>query len=313
MSRPAVSPHAAEVGGIRRLLGRFHFTGIFWYRSHLWGASVVPNRLRRPLLNLFTVVFQLFLHRIRGAIGANLEAVLGPCGFLERQRRVFRTLHAFAWCLTERYENLADVRRPEWTLEGEEHWRSLDLSGRGCVMVTAHVGNWEVGSMLPARAEGRRVHVAREQEMDPRAQAFIESRLKASSRRGYITHFATDDPSLGIALLDALRAGDLVALQGDRPRGGGRTVQVEFLGRPMDFPVGPSTLARLAEAEILPAFVLREGRLRYRMVLRPPFRVARTADRDADVYEATQRIADEVTWAVREAPHQWFCFSRLWP
>ena len=46
--------------------------------------------------------------------------------------------------------------------------------------------------------------------------------------------------------------------------------------------------------------------------MREPFRVARTADRDRDVAEAVRRIAAEVEWAIRQEPHQWFCFRKIW-
>jgi len=47
-------------------------------------------------------------------------------------------------------------------------------------------------------------------------------------------------------------------------------------------------------------------------VVRPPIPVARTSDREADVADAVQRLAGEIEWAIRRAPHQWFCLRRLW-
>jgi KDO2-lipid IV(A) lauroyltransferase len=117
---------------------------------------------------------------------------------------------------------------------------------------------------------------------------------------------------LGVRLLDALRQGDVVALQGDRPRADGRTVEAPFLGRTLGFPVGPAALARAAGVPLVPVFVFREGRLRSRVSIRAPIEVAETRDRDADVADATRRLAAEIERAVRAAPHQWFCFAPLW-
>jgi lauroyl/myristoyl acyltransferase len=41
--------------------------------------------------------------------------------------------------------------------------------------------------------------------------------------------------------------------------------------------------------------------------------VANTEDRDADVAAATQSIAQQVEWAIRQRPNQWFCFREMWP
>jgi len=128
----------------------------------------------------------------------------------------------------------------------------------------------------------------------------------------YVTHFATDDMSLGITLLQALRDGDLVALQADRPRKGGRTVTTTLFDRPFDLPVGPLVLARTAGVPILPVFVIREKRFRYRLVMREPIHVADTGDRDADTRAAAIEIAQSLEWAIRNHPHQWFCFGKVW-
>ena len=305
------APHAPETGLIRRLLGPFYVTGIFWYRFHGCGVRVLPPWTLSLLMPLFTTFFFVALRKIRTAIAANLVPVLGPCGWLGRQVRIFRTMWSFAWCLSERYERLGTRRKFQVGADGIEHWRALDASGRGFILVTAHIGNWEVGSMLPAAQEQRTVHVVREAEGDPRAQRFIADLIRSAACGNYITHFA-EDPRLGMILLDALRQGEVVALQTDRPRAGGKTVEATVFGESFPLPIGPAALARAAEVPILPVFVFREGRLGYRCAIRPPIQVARTADRQADVEDAVLKLAAELEWAIAHRPHQWFCFRKLW-
>jgi KDO2-lipid IV(A) lauroyltransferase len=81
----------------------------------------------------------------------------------------------------------------------------------------------------------------------------------------------------------------------------------------MPLPVGPAALARATGALLVPIFSFREGRQRYHIVIRQPVAVERTANREADVAAATERLAAHLEWAIRERPHQWFCFRRLWP
>jgi KDO2-lipid IV(A) lauroyltransferase len=312
-SDPARLPHAPERGWSRRLLGAYHVTGVFWYRFHRWGVHFLPSWLVGPVIALFTTFFFISLRKIRTAIAANLEPVLGPCGWWQRQLRIYRTMWAFAWCLSERYERLSTERSFQIEPEAMEHWEEVARGGRGFVMVTAHLGNYEVGSMLPAQMERRHVHLVREPEADVRAQAFIQSVVTEFTQAHFTMHFESDDPLQGLALLDALRRGEIVAVQGDRPRAGAKTVDVLLFGRPFALPAGPAALARTALAPLLPAFVFREGRRRYRVVFRPPIRPLRSADRGADVTTTMQQVAADVEWAIRRAPHQWFCFRRLWP
>lgn len=305
-------PHAPEAGWARRLLGRFHVTGVFWYRFHGQGVAALPAWMLGPMVTLFTTFFFFTLFKIRRAVAGNLEAVLGRAGFLRRQVRIYKTLWNFAWSLSERYERLVTDRPFEVLADGLPVWQALCESGEGFIMVTAHLGNWEVASMLPASSLGRPVHVVREAEGDPRAQEYISELMRRQQGDApHQTHFA-EDPQLGMLLLDALRRGEIVALQGDRPRAGGKTAEVSLFGRPFPLPLGPAILARAAAVPLVPIFVHREGRRRYRCHLRPPIRLAATADRAADLDPALRRFAAELERAIALRPHQWYCFRRLW-
>ncbi len=313
---PVRPPHAPELGRAHRLLGSLHVTGIFWYRLHRWGVSILPGWGMVLFTFLFTSFFFVVLRRIRKAIAANLDVVLGPCGWWRRQRRIYRTMWSFAWCLSERYERLSTERRGASEMAtGEEHWRQALASTEGLILVTAHIGHWELGAM---RVPQRHVHVVREEEMDPRAQEFVRQLFSRqaesgsdsdSTGDGFTMHFVRDDPALGTRLLRALRRGDYVAVQGDRPRTSGRACSVELFGRPLEVPVGPAVLARAAGVAMLPVFVFRRGRQRSKVVFRPPIRVDATGEGPA---EAMRRIAADIEWAIRKEPHQWFCFRDLW-
>lgn len=302
-------PHGPELSRASRLLGRFHVTGVFWFRLHRWGVSILPEWGLRLVLVVFTTFFFVVLRRIRRAIATNLEAVLGPCGWWRRQRRIYRTMWNFAWCLSERYERLSTDRRvSKLPPVGEEHWNRALGRAEGSILVTAHIGHWEVGSMM---VPGRHVHVVREEEMDPRAQEFLRELFGEQGSSDFTMHFAADDPTLGLTLLKALRRGDLVAVQGDRPRTSGRTCTVELFGRKLEIPVGPAALARAADVALMPVFVFRRGRHRSQVAFRPPIRVE--GDGESGIAEAMERIAAEVEWAIGQEPHQWFCFRGLWP
>jgi lauroyl/myristoyl acyltransferase len=314
MSLPhRVPPHAPKVGRARRVLGDYHVTGLFWYRFHKWAVSTLPAWTLWPITITFTTFFFLTIFNIRRAIASNLEAVLGPCGFLERQRRIFATMWTFGWCLTERYERLTTDRPFDQTIEALEHWNAVASSASGFVMVTAHLGMYEVSSMLPVPNGPRHVHLVREPEVDPRAQEFIRQSVRTVEGSHYTMHFQTADPLQGMTFLDALRRGEIVAMQGDRPRTGSRTVDATLFGRPIALPSGPAALARTAGVPMLPVFAIREGRRRCRIVFCPPVAVPLTDDRNADLTWAMGRVAAEVEGAVRSTPEQWFVFRELWP
>jgi len=304
--------HAPERGLAHRLLGPLHVTGVFWYRLHYFGASRLPAWLVRAGILAFTSFFFVVLTRIRRALAENLVPVLGPASLVTRWGWSYRTMNAFADCMTERYRRAARPQLMQFVLDGESNWREATRDGRGAVVVTAHIGPWEVGAQLGAAEGQRRIHVVREEELDPRAQAFI-SELQAKAAGEYVTHFASGDPNLALELRDALGRGEIVALQGDRPRAGGRTVPATLFGRPFPLPIGPLILARISGVSILPVFNFREGPFRIRTVVRPPITLSAAHDRQADLAAAAQQLARDIEWAIRDRPHQWFCFRWIWP
>ncbi|HUD71593.1 MAG TPA: lysophospholipid acyltransferase family protein [Dongiaceae bacterium] len=305
-------PHAPDRGWSWRFLGPFHITGIFWLRLHRCIVAAVPSRLLWIPATFFATFFFLCLRDLRAVIAANLEVVLGPSGWWERQGRIYRTMWSFGWCLNERLERLTTRRPFQVETEAIEHWNEVTREGRGLILITAHLGNFEVGSMLPAESAGRRVHLIREPEVDAQAQAFLVGVLDGFTQDRYAMRFQSDDPLQGMHLLDALRRGEIIAVQGDRPRTGGRSIDATLFGRPFPLPPGPAALARTAGVPLLPVFVFREGRRRYRVVFRPPIHASIAAEAGADRAATMRRVAIEIEWAIRRAPHQWFCFKRLW-
>ena len=180
----------------------------------------------------------------------------------------------------------------------------------GCVVCSwAGHDKGQFGAGLAVGYSRNRSHAFR---FDSRAQKFIQQLLRERLGELVTTHFASSDVKLGITLLEALRKGHLVALQGDRPRAGSQTVEVTLFDKPYDLPAGPFVLARAAGVPLLPVFVLREARLRYRTVFHEPIRVPVTPDRDADVRAAAREMAQAIACAIGRQPHQWFCFRDLW-
>lgn len=308
---PPAGPHAPALGWSHRLFGRFHVTGVFWYRFPYWAVARAPLWSHGPGMLVFTAFFFMVLGRIRRAIIANLEPVLGPAGPMESARRAWRTMYEFARGLSERFSRVTGHPRGTSAVEGLEHWAPMRDAGHGAVIVTAHIGPWESATVHGADDVQRTVHVVRETEIDPRAQAFVRGILQRQGAH-YVAHFAGEDDRLILTLVDALRRGELVALQGDRPRATGRTMTVSLFGRPMPLPIGPAVLARAADVPLVPVFAVLDPDYTVRTVIRPPIAVARTADRDADLTAALTALAAEIETAIRRAPHQWYCFRQLW-
>jgi lauroyl/myristoyl acyltransferase len=311
--KPTATLRAAPIPGAargdtwsRRVLGRFHITGVFWLRAIMWVSRGSEFRAV-TMVWLWSAIFFCLLVRPRRIVTRHLDHILGPTGFFGRQRRIFRYFKEHAWSLVERFEQFRPDFEPVVEYEGDA-WPS----DTGFLIVTGHVGMWELGQLMPVAERSRRLHVVREREEHAGTQAVIADLLDNHPHAKIVTHFLDDDMALGASLLAALRRGDIVSLAADRAKAGMVTMPATCFGKPVTMPVGPMALARAADALVVPSFVYRVGRRRYRVVARPGFKVARTADRDIDLRTAVDHMAREVEDAIRRDPFQWKRFEPLW-
>ncbi len=188
--------------------------------------------------------------------------------------------------------------------EGVARFRQLLAAGRGLVVVTAHLDNWELCGASVAAAGLPVVAVAK--------RLYFEKydRMINDLRRRFGMEIVYQDESPR-KLLRALRDGKLVALLADQdvPRLDG--VFVPFFGRPAYTPSGPAALALASGAEMVLAHTLREGRDRHRLLVSEPIQFERT-DKDRAVLEGTRAWCALLEETIRRHPEQWVWMHRRW-
>jgi predicted LPLAT superfamily acyltransferase len=181
-----------------------------------------------------------------------------------------------------------------------------------CILWMAHLGNWEVAAHCLKRFDIPLTLVIGKYEGE-RIEPLQRDRLAAQRVRLVAVE---DDSSFGVVeVVKSLRAGDLVTISGDRLFSEKqRSIAVDFLGHACRVPVGPYVLAGLTGAPLVPAFGLREGRLRYRFVALRPRSVDFTSreGRDAAMAAAAQSCFDDLASMARRYPDQWYNFFVYW-
>lgn len=183
--------------------------------------------------------------------------------------------------------------------------RLLDDPAQGIIVVTGHVGNWEVGGHLlsflkPVTAVARRMN-------NPRTQALFD-RYSARGRLSIVPKRQAD-PRM---LVRTLRQGRLLGLLMDQHARGESALKVPFFGHPAAMYATPARLQRLTGAPIIFQYALRTGRLRYRMVISEPLVYPATSDPRADRYAVLLDLNQRLEAAIRQAPGQYLWAHRRW-
>ncbi|MBI5583312.1 MAG: lysophospholipid acyltransferase family protein [Deltaproteobacteria bacterium] len=185
---------------------------------------------------------------------------------------------------------------------GENLWRALE-KGTGVLLLTSHLGNWEMGGRALAGI-GRKIHVA----YAPDSSNLFEHR-RSLMRGDEAVHSVILKPGgmTSLTLYRLLADGELVAIQGDRllfDRG----LPVSFFGSPARFPQGPIRLAQLSGSPLVPIFIPMKGYKSYEIIIEAPLEMAaqdRTEDNLARVVSVLERH-------IGKYRTQWYTFRSFW-
>jgi KDO2-lipid IV(A) lauroyltransferase len=201
----------------------------------------------------------------------------------------------------------ADAARLVEGVTGYSHIVEGRLRGKGVVLLTAHLGNWEVGGLMLARMR-QPIHVVLVPDIFPGVER-ERRRLHEACGVVEIRVDRTFVPTL--AVLRVLSQNGIVAMQGDRDFDNSG-VAVPFFGREAYFPRGPLRVAMASGATVLPAFIVRMPGGGYRAIVEEPLLVESGGDRDASLRRNLERYVAILERYVKEYPDQWYCFFPFW-
>lgn len=181
---------------------------------------------------------------------------------------------------------------------------ALKEPGRGLIVASAHLGNWEVAAR--AVSQIKPVCVVYRPVNNPHLNAQLHA--GRSGERLRLLSRLEPDP---MRFLQALNQGEVLALMIDQHVSEGR-VQVNFFGRPAWTSRSVAMLQFTTRAPLVVAVAVRTGTLRFEVHAVGPLRVPRTGDRERDVHDFLQSLTTEVENLARRFPGQYMWGHRRW-
>lgn len=285
--------HTLQYGSLRTMIGILG--AMRWKRAVRAGAAL--GRLAyRPLGIRRDVVESQIAAAFPGLRGRELDAIAR--GAFEHLGRV-----TVETALLSRVD-------PAWVLElfaGVDGWDTVErllAQGRGLIMVTGHLGNWELGGAYIA-ARGVPLDVVVRRMGNPLFDGYL---TRTRSRLGMTV---VRDRDAVRRTPRTLRSGGAVAFLTDQAGLNLASTFVPFFGRPAKTPRGPAVFALRLEAPMVFGTALRLPDGRYRLSFEE-VQVERTGDREKDVDELTANYTRILERWVRKAPEQYFWQHRRW-
>lgn len=188
-------------------------------------------------------------------------------------------------------------------LEGEHHLKAALAPGRGVMLLSAHLGNWEIlGATIAAHGYPVTLLVG------PQRNRLVQEMFTRFRGRHQVEVLVRGDDLRGI--FRALAAGRIVATIGDQDAGPGGYF-VDFLNRKASTALGPYRLARRAGAPLLIGYGIREGRNHVAQA-EPPLWPDPAVDADEEARAWSRHYHRVLEALIRRRPEQWFWVHRRW-
>jgi predicted LPLAT superfamily acyltransferase len=222
---------------------------------------------------------------------------------------IFRNYYLLGQGLIDKTAVLSGLKdKFEFILEGKENLLEMQNGG---ILISCHVGNWEVGG---------------------KALDFLDKKIslvvidgEGQEIKNYISNVLTDrnvnfikignDFSHLFAIKEALENKELIAFLGDRFIEGNQTVKIDFLGESALFPLGPWHMASYFNVPVSYVYAVKESKRKYRFSATPlktvPF-VKNPMERSVVVLDSIKEYVAEFERITRKYPLQWHNYYNFW-
>ena len=278
-------------------------------RTAAWGLQRIPRRLALALGDMLGAAAYRLKRRDRALAMDHLTQAFGRS---KSRKELARIARASARNVCRSF--VETLRLPAMTEDEIASLVDADplepaervlARGKGLLVLTAHVGAWEMlGGYLAMRLGKPLYAIGRRLYFEPYNELLVSIRRS----RCVETVFQDEGPRPLLRILRRNRALALLADQ-DVPRLHG--VFVDFFGRPAYTPTGPAALARASGAGIVPVLITWRGG-HHKLHVLPEVELVKTHDRRADTMDNTRRWSRVIEDFIRRHPENWVWFHRRW-
>lgn len=278
------------------------------YRIGVFLALALPLKFSYFMADLIGGAYCRLSPKDRGAVVANLRVVFGESADEKKLHKTARgVFRNFAKYLVDffRFTRIdKEYIDRSIKMEGLERIDAALERGKGAILLSAHIGNWELGGAALSLS-GYPVNAVVLTHQDKKINDFF-TRQRMQGKMRPIEIGATLK-----ACYRTLKGNGLLALLGDRDftKNG---LRIPFFGKATLIPKGPAVFAYREGAAILPTFMVREPGDTFRLFINEPIYADQQQDEESAVIGLAERYLLSIESCVRAYPSQWYIFRDLW-
>ncbi len=220
---------------------------------------------------------------------------------------VYRNYYLFGQTLIDKIVVMSGLKVPyTFEFEGEQYIEEIMAGGNGGILISAHIGNYELAGYYFKRLPVK-VNIVMVDNEQQQIKEYLESVMN-DRKMSIIT--IKEDMSHVYEISSALKNNELIAIHADRFVAGSKTISGTFLGEEALFPMGPFVLATAFKVPVSYVFCAKDTSKHYHLSATPPR--SYTAHKQVAIPEALNDYIAEVEKKVKQYPKQWFNYYNFW-
>jgi predicted LPLAT superfamily acyltransferase len=286
-------------------------------QTGLWGYKIFVITLRYAglgsaylLLRFVAIYYFIFARKSNQACTHYFEDRLGYSKW-EAIKARYKNYYIFGQTLIDRVVVMAGLgKRFTFDFDGEEHLIDMVNQGKGGMLISAHIGNWEVAGHLLYRVKTK-INVVMHEAETQKIKQFL-TKAKGDTTMEIIV--IKEDLSHVYNISMALQRGELICMHADRFMPNAKTIQVPFLGKNAPFPQGPFALAVGFKVPVSFVFAMKESPSHYHLSATPSktYGGIKGGTKEGQVETALHDFVTEAEKVVSHYPLQWFNYYDFW-
>jgi predicted LPLAT superfamily acyltransferase len=282
--------------------------GVLGYRIFVWTLKK-PGLSFAYFLLYFVVTYFIFTSGKAFGFLFRYFHEIRKYGRLRSLVSIYRNYYIFGQVLLDKIALLAGLQSKfTFDFEGEEHLRQMDNGG---LLISAHVGNWEIAGQLLNRL-GKNINILL---LDAEHQQIKNYLSGVLTNRNVNFIVIKEDYSHLIKIKEAFEKGEIIAMHGDRFIEGNKVMVFDFLGKPAPFPVGPLNIAARFGVPVSFVFAIKESGKHYHFYATPLRRVPFSNNlkkREEFLGEALEEFVRAFEKIAIKYPLHWFNYYDFW-
>ncbi len=227
--------------------------------------------------------------------------------FFKSLKMLYKNYYVFGQTLIDKTAVIANlIGNYSFQFTGENYLREIVQKGKGGILLSAHIGNWEAAGHLLKRLETR-IHILMFDGEDPKIKSYIES---MKSARSFNIILVKEDLSHIYKISEALASNELVCIHADRFLTKNKTISAKFLGKKTFFPEGPFQLALKFGVPVAFVYAFKADLLKYHFY---SSNIKYYSKRDGHSIETVLNdYLYDLEEKLRVYPEQWFNYYKFW-